>query len=143
MDASGSAVQAASPRALITNHLNGQATCTDYESFAMETPSPLPWLTSYLFQSGHALSPNGQAGTVCPGYLSSDPSPVAAAMRRVIVLFGRKIVLVILLVLVLEIGGSRRRRTGRRTTQSPMRRSKPPMWRTTSPMWRTKPAMWT
>jgi hypothetical protein len=84
MDASGSAVQAASPRALITNHLNGQATCTDYESFAMETPSPLPWLTSYLFQSGHALSPNGQAGTICPGYLSSDPSPVAAAMRRVI-----------------------------------------------------------
>jgi hypothetical protein len=84
MDASGSAVKAASPRALITNHLNGQATCTDYESFAMETPSPLPWMTSYLFQSGHAGNMNGVTGTICPGYLSTDPSPVAAAMRRAI-----------------------------------------------------------
>jgi hypothetical protein len=84
MDASGSAVQAASPRALITNHLNGQATCTDYESFATEAPSPLPWMTSYLFQSGHAINVNGVPGTICPGYLATDPSAVAAAMRRAI-----------------------------------------------------------
>jgi len=83
MDASGSAVQAASPNVLITNHLNGQATCTDYESFAGEGPWPKPWMRSYLFQSGHAISPNGTAGTLCPGYLSSETS-VQAAMRRAI-----------------------------------------------------------
>jgi hypothetical protein len=83
MDASGLAVQAASPRALITNHLNGQATCTDYESFGAEGPWPKPWMTSYLFQSGHAISPNGTVGTVCPGFLSSESS-VQAAMRRAI-----------------------------------------------------------
>jgi hypothetical protein len=84
MDASGNAVQAASPRALITNHLNGQATCTDYQSFAAESPSPSPWMTTYLFQSGHANQTNGVAGTTCPGYLSSDGTPVFAAMRRAI-----------------------------------------------------------
>lgn len=84
MDAAGFAVQAASPRALITNHLNGQATCTDYESFGSERPGPAPWMTSYLFQSGHAINQNGIVGTVCPGYLSSDGTSVVAAMRRAI-----------------------------------------------------------
>lgn len=84
MDASGNAVRAASPHALITNHLNGQATCTDYESFAAESPSPAPWMTTYLFQSGHANQTNGVAGTTCPGYLATDGTPVLAAMRRAI-----------------------------------------------------------
>jgi hypothetical protein len=84
MDASGKAVQAASPRALIANHLNGQATCTDYEMFAAERPSPSPWMTFYLFQSGHAVNANGMAGTTCPGYLPTDGTPVVAAMRRAI-----------------------------------------------------------
>jgi hypothetical protein len=76
-------VQTASPRQLITNHLNGQATCDDYISFARETPAPpAPWMTSYLFQSGHAINQNGVVGTTCPGYLSSDTTSVIAAMRR-------------------------------------------------------------
>jgi hypothetical protein len=83
MDAAGFAVQAASPRALITNHLNGQATCTDYELFGTESPGPAPWMTSYLFQSGHAINQNGVMFTSCPGYLSSETS-VVAAMRRAI-----------------------------------------------------------
>jgi hypothetical protein len=87
MDVSGTAIQMASPGALITNHLNGQATCTDYQTFAAESPGPLPWMTSYLFQSGHAMRPNGTLGTTCPGFINpnsqgGDPTPVHAAMRR-------------------------------------------------------------
>jgi hypothetical protein len=86
MDASGKAVQAASPRALIANHLNGQALCTDYEAFSQERPSPSPWMTWYLFQSGHAASNQTSGPTAsCPGYITGE-TKVQTAMRRAIVM---------------------------------------------------------
>jgi hypothetical protein len=76
MNAVGQAVHQAAPRVPITNHLNGNATCTDYESFRASG-----WLTFFLFQSGHALTQNGTPGTSCPGFLSTETA-VNAALRR-------------------------------------------------------------
>ena len=76
MNAVGQAVHQADPRRPITNHLSGNSTCTDYESFRSSG-----WMTFFLFQSGHALATNGIPGTVCPGFLGSETA-VNAAMRR-------------------------------------------------------------
>lgn len=76
MNAVGQAVHQADSRRPLTNHLSGNSTCTDYENLRSSG-----WMTFFLFQSGHALSPNGVAGTSCPGFLNSETA-VNAAIRR-------------------------------------------------------------
>ncbi|HXT19838.1 MAG TPA: DUF4038 domain-containing protein, partial [Thermoanaerobaculia bacterium] len=82
MDSSGTAVRAASPKALVTAHLNGSALCSDYRSFAT---SPSPWMTWYLFQSGHALASQGQSSDPCAGWQGlAQETRVQGALRRAI-----------------------------------------------------------
>jgi hypothetical protein len=76
MNAVGSALKTAAPRHLVTNHLAGAGTCTDYSAFKSSG-----WMTFYLFHSGHAFNVNGVAGQACPGWLSTE-TRVAAVMRR-------------------------------------------------------------
>ncbi|MFY9825605.1 MAG: DUF4038 domain-containing protein [Thermoanaerobaculia bacterium] len=76
MSAVGQALHQADSRRPLTNHLSGNSTCTDYENLRSSG-----WMTFFLFQSGHALSPNGVAGTSCPGFLGSETA-VNAAIRR-------------------------------------------------------------
>lgn len=78
MEAVGRAIKLAAPRHLVGNHLAGSATCPDYQSFK----DPLnPWMTFYLFQSGHAGGSGGTLGPACPARLSTE-TPRIAAMRR-------------------------------------------------------------
>ncbi|MFN7961470.1 MAG: DUF4038 domain-containing protein [Thermoanaerobaculia bacterium] len=77
MQTVGSALAAASPRQLVTNHLAGRSLCTDYQSFATGSS----WMTFYLFQSGHATGGMGTAGQACPGPLATETA-VQTAMRR-------------------------------------------------------------
>lgn len=79
MSAVGAALKTATPRHLVTNHLAGRSTCTDYQSFASN--SPAAWMTLYVFQSGHAKTVAGSPGQICPGRLSSE-GPLRAALRR-------------------------------------------------------------
>lgn len=76
MNTVGQALHQADSRRPLTNHLSGNSTCTDYENLRSSG-----WMTFFLFQSGHALSSNGVAGTSCPGFLSSETA-VNAAIRR-------------------------------------------------------------
>lgn len=76
MNAVGPALKAAAPRHLVTNHLGGGSTCPDYQFF-----QSFGWMTFYLFQSGHAFSQNGVAGTYCPGRLNTE-TQLQAALRR-------------------------------------------------------------
>lgn len=76
MNAVGAAIRQAAPRALVTNHLNGGATCTDYEAFRTAG-----WMTFFFFHSGHAINTNGSSTTSCPGYLGTETN-VNAALRR-------------------------------------------------------------
>lgn len=80
MNAVGPALQQAAPRHLITNHLRGKSTCSDYDAFRTST-----WMTFFLFQSGHGFglptSPD-PPNTPCPVALSSTETPVQAALRR-------------------------------------------------------------
>jgi hypothetical protein len=76
MSAVGQAVHQADSRRLLTNHLSGNSTCTDYENLRSTG-----WMTFFLFQSGHALTSNGVPGTSCPGFLNTETA-VNAATRR-------------------------------------------------------------
>ena len=76
MNAVGAAIQQASPNQLVTNHLNGRATCNDYEKFRNAM-----WLTFFAFQSGHAFGP-AQTGGTCPRAIDGTETSVNAALRR-------------------------------------------------------------
>lgn len=80
MNAVGPAVKAAAPNYLITNHLNGRATCTDYQNFRSSN-----WMTLFMFQSSHGIglptSPD-PTGTICPRAQDSSETMVQASLRR-------------------------------------------------------------
>jgi hypothetical protein len=78
MESVGRGLKLAAPRHLVSNHLGGSSTCPDYRSF---TDPLAPWMTFYLFQSGHAAGAGGTVGPACPARLSTESSLVAA-MRR-------------------------------------------------------------
>jgi hypothetical protein len=67
----------ASPRAILTNHLGGGLTCSDYQNFRSSI-----WMSLFLLQSGHGgnLTP-ADPSDICPKALTSESS-VAAALRR-------------------------------------------------------------
>jgi uncharacterized protein DUF4038 len=78
MNAVGSALKQASPNQLVTNHLNGRATCTDYEQFR-----PADWMTFFAFQSGHGIGLPAQADQgACPRAQDTAETSVQASLRR-------------------------------------------------------------
>jgi hypothetical protein len=85
MNAVGSAVKQAAPNYLVTNHLNGRATCSDYQTFRASG-----WMTFFAFQSSHGIglpanTPTNTpdpAGTICPRAMDTSETPVQASLRR-------------------------------------------------------------
>jgi hypothetical protein len=80
MNAVGSALKQAAPQHLVTNHLGGKQTCSDYQAFRNAS-----WMNFFLFQSSHGIglptSPD-PVGTICPIAVSSTETSVQAALRR-------------------------------------------------------------
>ena len=77
MAQAGQAIKAASPRALVTNHLAGASPCSDYQTFQYEGS----WMTFFAYQSGHGGGTGSPAGTACGGPYPQE-APVTTATRR-------------------------------------------------------------
>lgn len=79
MESVGRAVKEAAPRHIVTNHLWGSASTTEYQSFADRFD---PWMTFYLFQSGHNnLTAAVQRAREMPLTLDSFSSPAMPSIN--------------------------------------------------------------
>jgi hypothetical protein len=87
MNAIGSAVKtgstppAATPRVVLTNHIAGKSTCSDYQAFRDSI-----WMSFFLFQSGHGAMGASDDSSICPALYSNESQlaqpKVPSALRR-------------------------------------------------------------
>jgi hypothetical protein len=80
MSAVGAAVKQAAPNYLITNHLGGKLTCSDYQYFRYSG-----WMSFFMFQSSHGgglPTKSPDPTDVCPMAVDTSETPVQGALRR-------------------------------------------------------------
>jgi len=79
MESVGRAVKEAAPKQIVTNHLWGSATTSEYFSF---NDGFDPWMTFYLFQSGHnTLTAAVQRARELPLDLEASSSPAMPSIN--------------------------------------------------------------